>query len=409
MAKTKTTTIVIWDRHHKQRDESKVASSVKKKTFTEVFAEQGPDKAVMQKAEEFFSVGAPKCALVLPAEEQLKTEAELERPLSKVNDLMDSCRHNHLETIANFNVFKIYKPWIHANRACTFVLIPPKLCWEWDDDLATCTVGSRRIVRSDPVRLPDGSGWTVGLQMTHSSASVNAVLASATVMSVVLGDDAAKHSLAGRCLELSMTCSQQFKKQVIPVPSFAGQDSTAGVMRGWCALALLFICTNADEGQCVHALLPPGFNLSGRLLLPQAMVPICTTTTTTCSTTSTSSSSRRSFEDMEDATGKLKGTLFWGPNSVDGEIDETLLDGYDIWLVDACGEQYGHLGQVLKLDIRSKCCNTEAYNFTFDVIDMPKEPWTVRGREGLSTGRCGPSLHGCVRGTHEFHDHALQG
>ncbi|CAK9078869.1 unnamed protein product [Durusdinium trenchii] len=80
-----------------------------------------------------------------------------------------------------------------------------------------------------------------------------------------------------------------------------------------------------------------------------------------------------SFEDMEDATGKLKGTLFWGPNSVDGEIDETLLDGYDIWLVDACGEQYGHLGQVLKLDIRSKCCNTEAYNFTFDVIDMPKE------------------------------------
>ncbi|CAK9078758.1 Pentatricopeptide repeat-containing protein At2g31400 [Durusdinium trenchii] len=128
LAKTKTTTIVIWDRHHKQRDESKVASSVKKKTFTEVFAEQGPDKAVMQKAEEFFSVGAPKCALVHLAEEQLKTEAELERPLSKVNDLMDSCRHNHLETIANFNVFKIYKPWIHANRACTFVLIPPKLC-----------------------------------------------------------------------------------------------------------------------------------------------------------------------------------------------------------------------------------------------------------------------------------------
>lgn len=74
------------------------------------------------------------------AEEQLKTEAELERPLSKachsdtawnyancaiekppgdgrlrrgqVNDLMDSCRHNHLETIANFNVFKIYKPLV---------------------------------------------------------------------------------------------------------------------------------------------------------------------------------------------------------------------------------------------------------------------------------------------------------
>lgn len=80
---------------------------------------------------------------------------------------MDACRHNHLESISNFNAFKIYKQdpqvvqrsetertcaegiflhgrfffgevalflchdirqWVHANRACTFVLIPPKLC-----------------------------------------------------------------------------------------------------------------------------------------------------------------------------------------------------------------------------------------------------------------------------------------
>ena len=27
----------------------------------------------------------------------------------QVQDLMDSCRHNHLETINNFNAFKIYK------------------------------------------------------------------------------------------------------------------------------------------------------------------------------------------------------------------------------------------------------------------------------------------------------------
>ena len=58
---------------------------------------------------------------------------------------------------------------------------------------------------------PDGSGWTLGLQMTHSSASINAVtsstgrvhrshppcnqlkaLASATVTSVVLADEATK-------------------------------------------------------------------------------------------------------------------------------------------------------------------------------------------------------------------------
>lgn len=28
---------------------------------------------------------------------------------AQVNDLMDACRHNHLESISNFNAFKIYK------------------------------------------------------------------------------------------------------------------------------------------------------------------------------------------------------------------------------------------------------------------------------------------------------------
>ena len=39
-------------------------ATLKKKVFNEVFAEQGPDKEVMQRAGEFFSAGAPKCALV---------------------------------------------------------------------------------------------------------------------------------------------------------------------------------------------------------------------------------------------------------------------------------------------------------------------------------------------------------
>ncbi|CAE7343158.1 unnamed protein product [Symbiodinium pilosum] len=191
LAKTKTTTLVIWDRHHKPKDEPKV-STLQKKVYTEVFAEQEPDKEVMKKAGDFFSAGVPKCALVHLAEEQYIVEAAVERPLSQVNDLMDACRHNHLETIAGFNAFKVYKPWLHANRACTFILIPPKLCHEWDDDIATCTVGPRRIVRADPARLFDGSGWTMGLQMVHSSAGVNAVLAASTVQDLVTADDAMK-------------------------------------------------------------------------------------------------------------------------------------------------------------------------------------------------------------------------
>jgi len=203
LAKSRTTTLVIWDRHHKPKDEVKVAN-LPKKIFKETFSEQEPDKEVMKRAGDYFPVGAPKCALVHLAEEKLKVATELAKPLSKVNDLMDFCRHNHLETMSNFNAFKIYQEWIHANRACTFVLIPPKLCYEWDDDLATCTTGSRRIVRGDPARRRDGSGWTLGLQMTHSAAAVNAALASATIMSVVTADDATRSNLAGRCLELSM-------------------------------------------------------------------------------------------------------------------------------------------------------------------------------------------------------------
>mmetsp|Transcript_60742 Transcript_60742/g.113545 ORF Transcript_60742/g.113545 Transcript_60742/m.113545 type:complete len:348 (+) Transcript_60742:53-1096(+) len=203
LAKTKTTTLVLWDRQHKPKDEPKV-STLNKKIYTEVFAEQAPDKEVMKKAGDFFSAGTPKCALVHLTAEKLKVEAELERPLSQVGDLMEACRHNHLETIANFNAFKVYRPWLHANRACTFILMPPKLCHEWDDDLATCTVGSRRIVRADPARLPDGSGWTIGLQLTHSAAGVNSVLATATICDLVTAADEIKSHLAGRCVELAM-------------------------------------------------------------------------------------------------------------------------------------------------------------------------------------------------------------
>eukprot|EP00435_Cladocopium_sp_Y103_P033752 s2944_g8.t1 len=60
-------------------------------------------------------------------------------------------------------------------------------------------------------------------------------------------------------------------------------------MKGFCMLVVLLACAHADDRDCTYALLPPGFDLSDKLLVPQAQVPICTTTTTTSSTTSTSS------------------------------------------------------------------------------------------------------------------------
>ena len=83
-----------------------------------------------------------------------------------------------------------------------------------------------------------------------------------------------------------------------------------------------------------------------------------------------------SFEDLADEVGEVAGTVYWGPNMLDGEIDESLLEGYDIWLVDACGEQSEHLGRVLRSDAEpsSFCCDSTAYNYTFGVVQMPQEP-----------------------------------
>jgi len=114
-----------------------------------------------------------------------------------------------------------------------------------------------------------------------------------------------------------------------------------------------------------------------------------------------------SFEDMEDEVGKISGTLYWGRNAIDGEIDESLVDGYDVWLVDSCGEQYLHVTRVTKLNWiqENGCCDPAAYNYTFGILDMPQESMLIML----------PCCHVCdtyscfSSGTYELHDYALQG
>lgn len=82
---------------------------------------------------------------------------------------------------------------------------------------------------------------------------------------------------------------------------------------------------------------------------------------------------------MEDEVGKISGTLYWGRNAIDGEIDESLVDGYDVWLVDSCGEQYLHVTRVTKLNWiqENGCCDPAAYNYTFGILDMPQESMLI--------------------------------
>ncbi|CAE8584586.1 unnamed protein product, partial [Polarella glacialis] len=139
-AKAKTTTLVVWDRHHRGTAETKVAAALSKRVYTAAFEEEGPDKVVAQKASEFFGAGAPKCALVHLGSDKLKQAAKLERPLWQASELVKSIEENHTETVQSFHALSIYQSWLHSRRGCCFQVVPRSLRYEWDDDMATCTV-----------------------------------------------------------------------------------------------------------------------------------------------------------------------------------------------------------------------------------------------------------------------------
>ena len=88
------------------------------------------------------------------------------------------------------------------------------------------------------------------------------------------------------------------------------------------------------------------------------------------------------FHDEEPAWRWISGIVRWGQNVIDGVLDESLLDGYDVWLVDACGEHRTHLGRVSKQTWpdQTGCCAADAYNLTLSIMLIPEElccvlPW----------------------------------
>jgi len=83
------------------------------------------------------------------------------------------------------------------------------------------------------------------------------------------------------------------------------------------------------------------------------------------------------FVDMDEEVGKISGTVSWGQNMIGGEIDESMLDGYDVWLADSCGELRMHLGRVDKIQdwpsSKGACCEATSYSLTFGAVSMPEE------------------------------------
>jgi len=83
------------------------------------------------------------------------------------------------------------------------------------------------------------------------------------------------------------------------------------------------------------------------------------------------------FVDTEDEHGFITGTLTWGQNQLGGAVDESMLDGYEVWLADNCGIQLQLIGSVEKANASddaksSACCNDGAYSMSLVRYAVPE-------------------------------------
>mmetsp|Transcript_41713 Transcript_41713/g.110174 ORF Transcript_41713/g.110174 Transcript_41713/m.110174 type:complete len:244 (-) Transcript_41713:56-787(-) len=204
LAKAKTTTLVLWDRKHRKGSNGagEVTAALQKRTYA-TGEEERADAVVMGKAFEFFGVGAPKCALLQIGSDKVKQAGDLENSLFKPGEIMKCVNDNHIETLSSFYAAMIYQPWVHAYRASIFSLIPSQADGDWPEDVAMATLTTRRAVKHDSMRLPDGSGWTFGLQMNDDSAAVNADLVYAHMLSLCQAGEYVKHQFSGHVLPMT--------------------------------------------------------------------------------------------------------------------------------------------------------------------------------------------------------------
>jgi len=76
--------------------------------------------------------------------------------------------------------------------------------------------------------------------------------------------------------------------------------------------------------------------------------------------------------DTDQALGKFRGRISWGPNMRYGVVDETIVTGYKVTVVDACGlpltvpdgPSFRYLPKQLSIPT---CCSPEAYSLVWSL------------------------------------------
>lgn len=202
-AKAKTTVLVQWERHHRGSVEECPGAALQKRVRNSMEDERA-DNQMMQAAFEYARTGTPKCGLLHFGSDKLEQTAKMDTPLVDVDAVIAGMQENHTETLRCFSALSIYQPWIHAFEACAFIIIPPMMGSEWPEDLCLSPVSLHRSLKADPLRSMDGSGWTVGFQLTHGSAQLNASLLYSAVSACVLSQDSTMCKYSGKTFTLNI-------------------------------------------------------------------------------------------------------------------------------------------------------------------------------------------------------------
>lgn len=79
-------------------------------------------------------------------------------------------------------------------------------------------------------------------------------------------------------------------------------------------------------------------------------------------------------EDLDLREGVFSGTILWGPNQIDGIVNESFINGYKVTVVDRCGHPLTLDGDVSALyfpkqvgKFEPSCCSGDAYAATWSL------------------------------------------
>eukprot|EP00439_Symbiodinium_sp_Y106_P036734 s1595_g4.t1 len=219
-----------------------------------------------------------------------------------------------------------------------------------------------------------------------SSTSKSTSLTSSTTVSVssttqTLTSTSSSSSSTSRSSSTSSTTSRSTTTSTSRSTT-SSTTTTSSTLPSWCrrfwaSAPAVENCDNtSSEDWCLernrtwHQGSCPGI-VEGRLLCPAQNTTVVEDSEPSCTSCATVY-----LADSGDSGYSLSGELRWGPNT-SCEVEETVIDGYQVWLLNECGDQLEVLGSVdKKPDWQPEmltCCDVSWYAVYLGLTDVSPE------------------------------------